>query len=147
MIIRPVKKEDLNQIIDLENKCFKHPYSMKDIEYEMFANPVSKFMVIEDEGKIIGFNDYWITFDSSTISQICVDPNYRLKGLGKMMMLEMIKDLKENEVLTTTLEVRKSNVGAIKFYESLGFYKVNEKKNYYSDQEDAIYMLLEVSNV
>ncbi len=147
MEILKAKIEDLEAIKALEDKCFKHPYSKKDLEYEMFENPVANFLILKENGEIAGFIDYWITFDSSTVAQICVDTKYRRKGLATSLAKYMIDDLKRNEVLASTLEVRKSNIEAQSFYKSLGYYQVVVKENYYVDGEDAIYMLLEVVNV
>ena len=53
----------------------------------------------------------------------------------------MIEDLKENEVLFSTLEVRTSNENAIKLYKKFGYEKITIKEKYYKDGEDAIYMV------
>ena len=49
--------------------------------------------------------------------------------------------MKKNEVFSITLEVRVSNISAQKLYESLGFKKILIKNNYYSDGEDAFFMM------
>lgn len=44
-----------------------------------------------------------------------------------------------------TLEVRRSNMGAIRLYEKLGFRSVGIRRGYYSDTgEDAIVMMLNI---
>ena len=48
----------------------------------------------------------------------------------------------EEGVTSITLEVRVSNVAAIKLYENNGFEKKLVKKGYYSDGEDAYFMML-----
>ena len=47
----------------------------------------------------------------------------------------------EDVVETVTLEVRKSNDAAIKLYEKNGYEFVVEKKHYYPNGEDAVYMV------
>ena len=95
----------------------------------------------------MGFIDFWITFDSSTVAQICVDEAYRRNHIGTELVKFMINLLKENDVLTCTLEVRASNIIAQDFYKKLGFTNIIKKNNYYVDGEDAIYMMMEVVNV
>ena len=49
--------------------------------------------------------------------------------------------MKENEVFANTLEVGVSNIRAQRLYEKLGFKNTLLKKSYYSDGEDAFYMV------
>ena len=142
--VRLLKKEDLPQIYEIEKECFINPWKYSDLEYEFEGNPVNKFLVIEVDGKIVGFNDFMITFNSATISQVAVTKDYRRNGLGTVLLNEMEKCFpKEGEdiVENVTLEVRASNTPAIKLYEKHGYEVVVKKPHYYPDGEDAIYMV------
>ena len=127
MEIRPMLDTDLSQVMDIENMCFLHPYKEKDFLYEMHENPVSQVNVIEYSNPslglkaIVGFIDYWVTFDSGTICQIAVHPDIQHSGVGSELMEEMLKDVKAKKVNSLTLEVRKSNEKAINFYKKHGF--------------------------
>ena len=124
--IRDMTDSDLPMVMEIENLCFKHPYKEKDLIYEMHENPVSNVWVIEYSNAslglktVVGFVDYWVTFDSGTICQIAVHPDIQPS------------------------EVRESNLNAINFYEKHGFVISHKKPAYYSNGEDAIYMILEV---
>lgn len=148
--MRDMTIEDLPQVMEIENLCFLHPYKEKDLIYEINENPVSNVWVIEYSNKslglkqIVGFVDYWVTFDSGTICQIAVHPDIQRSGIGTIMMEEVKKDAYAKRVKTLTLEVRKSNIKAINFYQKHGFVVSHKKEGYYSNGEDAIYMILEV---
>ena len=148
--IRPMLDSDLPQVMEIENLCFLHPYKEKDILYELHENPVSTVLVIEYTAKslglkqVVGFVDYWITFDSATICQICVNPLFRRKGLGSMMIDELVSDCKANRVRNITLEVRENNDAAIKLYEKNGFKKSLVKEAYYTNGDNAVYMIREL---
>ena len=145
--VRPMKQKDLNIVMYLENTCFVAPWGLKDLQYELNDNPVSNLWVIESESSgVVGFVDYWITFDSATICQICVNPIVRRNGLGSMMMEELIKDCHANRVRNITLEVRENNENAIKLYEKFGFKKSVLKEKYYTNGDNAIYMIKELEN-
>ena len=62
--------------------------------------------------------------------------NRYLKEMEKLFP----KDI-DDVVETVTLEVRKSNEAAIKLYEKNGYVFVVNKKAYYSNGEDAVYMV------
>ena len=143
--VRPMKESDLNVVMYLENTCFVAPWGLKDVKYELNDNPVSNLWVIEsDLTGIVGFVDYWITFDSATVCQICINPVYQRKGLGSILIEEMIKDCRTENVRNITLEVRDHNVAAIKLYEKHGFKKTIVKEGYYTNGDNALYMIKEL---
>lgn len=142
MNIRKAKISDLEAIKEIEDESFINPFTKEDLLYEISQNPVSNFLVLEKDGIVVGFLDYWVTFDSATIDQIAVKKSERNQGFAKILLEKSINDLKElGEVSFFTLEVRASNEPAINLYKSFGFQKVTIKEKYYDDGEDAIYMI------
>lgn len=135
---------DFDDVQKIENECFIEPYSTEDLRYEFEKNPVNKIIVAEDEGKVVGFIDYLITFNSSTIMQVAVTKMYRQNGVATQLLSEMEKSFPKNVddlVETITLEVRESNEAAKKLYLKNGYKIVVIKNHYYKDGENAIYML------
>ena len=142
MNIRKAKISDLEAIKEIEDESFINPFTKEDLLYEISQNPVSNFLVLEKDGLVVGFLDYWVTFDSATIDQIAVKKSERNQGFAKILLEKSINDLKKlGEVSFFTLEVRTSNEPAINLYKSFGFQKVTIKEKYYDDGEDAIYMI------
>ena len=140
-----MEESDLDVVMYLENTCFVAPWGLKELTYEINDNPVSNLWVIESSMHgVVGFVDYWITFDSATICQICVNPVFRKRGLAAQMMNELIKDCKANKVRNITLEVREHNEHAIRLYEKFGFKRVVLKEKYYTNGDNAIYMVKEM---
>lgn len=144
MKIAEATLKDFEQIYDIEQACFVEPYTREQLMYEFSENPLNKILGAYDEDKIVGFVDYMITFNSATISQIAVLPNYRKKGLGSKLLEEMEKSFPkeiDDVVETITLEVRESNINAISFYKKNGYENVVIKKHYYKNGENAVYMI------
>ena len=143
-----MEAHDLPLVLELENICFKDPWNIDALKHELEDNPYSYQIVLkmsnEESEIIVGFCVYWITFDSSTICQIAVHPSYRRKHLGTLLMNELLEECFAKRVQSITLEVRKSNETAIKFYEKCGFQIVTTKPHYYNDGEDAYYMVRKV---
>ena len=143
--IRKMEIADLPVVLEIENLCFVAPWSKQDIINEL-DNQYANFWVIElsAEGvdkQVVGFSDYWQTFDSATICQIAIHPGIRRHQLGSALMDEIINDCYAKRVQNITLEVRKSNQIAINFYKKHGFTESLVKEKYYSNGEDAIYMM------
>lgn len=142
--IRRMVESDLEQVYKLEQECFIDPYKYEDIEYEFYKNPVNVILVACVDNKVVGFNDFMITFNSATITQICVSKEYRNRGIALSLLKEMENTFPkdgEEEVETVTLEVRKSNVPALSLYTKDGYEVVVAKPHYYKDGEDAVYMV------
>ena len=143
--IRKMEERDLPAVMEIENLCFVAPWSKENFLNEM-DNQYANLWVIElsAEGtakQVVGFSDYWQTFDSATICQIAVHPGIRGRQLGSALMDEIINDCYAKRVQNLTLEVRKSNQIAINFYKKHGFKETLVKEKYYSNGEDAIYMM------
>lgn len=150
--IRPAEDKDIPAILELEGLCFKSgTWKRENVLYEMHENPVANFWVLclslkdsDEDRQVVGFCDYWNTFDSATICQICVHPYLQHRQLGSAMMDEIYNDAMAKRARYITLEVRVSNEHAIAFYKKHGFKIETTKPHYYDNGEDAYYMILEV---
>lgn len=141
MEIRPANINDIPVLVEIEKECFLLPWKESDLLYELNENPVNRIYVLEDNDVILGFIDFWITFDSATIAQIAIRKQYQGNHLANMLMQEMIDDCYASKAYSITLEVRKSNIKAINLYKKFGFKEIVIKPHYYDNGEDAIYMV------
>lgn len=141
--IKKITMENLDDLVFLEKNCFNNPFKKDDFVYEINDNPFSFIYGLFLDNKLIGYIDYWITFESSTISKIAVLKEYQNNGYGTKLLEFIINNLKieNSEVHFITLEVRVSNIIAINLYKKFNFEIVNVKKNYYENKEDALYMV------
>lgn len=142
--VRDMVNADLDRVMEIENLCFKAPWGREDLYREINDNQLSVLLVVTINDLVVGFCDYWNTFDSGTICQIAIHPDYQHQSLGTRLLDEVIKDAKAKKTRTLTLEVRESNSRAIKFYQKHGFIITLVKEKYYSNGENAIYMIKEV---
>jgi ribosomal-protein-alanine N-acetyltransferase len=138
--IIPLGIHHLDCIEELENRCFKIPWTKKMFEDEL-KNPLARYQVITVEDKIAGYSGIWHIHGEGHITNIAVDLSFRGLGLGKMLIDKMIGDAINDGVDALTLEVRKSNESALRLYKKCGFKGVGIRKGYYSDNgEDAVIM-------
>lgn len=141
MEFKAATTNDLNAIKEIEDEAFHKPFTLEELTYEIKENPFSKYILCLIDNKIVGFINFWITFDSATINQIATKKEYRNKGIATNLLKHAETLLKKENVEFFTLEVRESNVAAINLYLKFGFIKISVKKGYYDDGEDAIYMV------
>ena len=141
--IRELEEKDLDQVMEIENLCFVSPWKIEDILGEMKRNQFAELLVATINEKVVGYVDYWITFDSATICQIAVHPSYQRQAIGTKLLIEVFKDCYAQKVRNITLEVRESNEKGINFYKKNGFRPFLTKEAYYTNGENAIYMIKE----
>lgn len=144
IIISELKKKDIPDVAALEKECFISPWPLNQIAYEFKGNPCAKVFVAKDEnGKLLGYLDFMITFNSATIDRICVSKDYRNQGVASKLLDKMVEVCKKQKdvIEFITLEVRTSNTQAINLYSKLGWQKIVIKPKYYDDGEDALYMM------
>lgn len=80
----------------------------------------------------------WIYLGEAHVTNIAVEPEFRRRGLARILMQSMMKLAAENKASCMSLEVRERNIAAQALYKSLGFKKEGVRKRYYSDTgEDA----------
>lgn len=139
MLLRAMRLSDLDNIMPLEHQLFSSPWSKDDYIYELSSNPYAKYYVLEDD-KIVGYVGIWITYETAQITTIGIAKERQGEGLSKLLMNKVIKETKDCEAIT--LEVRVSNVKAIKLYESYGFKKEAIRKDYYLDNHENAYLMM-----
>ena len=135
-MVREASVKDAYYIHLLDSSIFEDSLGLTFITNDLEKNSLAHYFVYEDNDEIVGYIGSWIS-DNTTILNFCVKKEYRGKGIGRLLLEEVLK-IKEGSI---TLEVRKSNLKAISFYEKNGFQSVLIRPNYYSNGEDAILML------
>jgi [ribosomal protein S18]-alanine N-acetyltransferase len=94
-------------------------------------------LVSESGGEITGFLMGREVADEAEVFTFAVAPKYRRQGHGGALVSAAIDGSRSRGVKNLFLEVRESNLGAIAFYERLGFSKIGYRKVYYRDPEEA----------
>ena len=143
--IRLMEERDLDAIMEVEKQCFTLPWSREAFYNELHQNRFAHYLILEEEGNVIGYCGAWLVVDEAHITNIAVLPAYQGRGLGKVLLTSMMEECKLRAIERMTLEVRESNLVAQSLYRKLGFVEGAIRKNYYSDnQEDAIVMWVNI---
>ncbi|WP_027410629.1 ribosomal protein S18-alanine N-acetyltransferase [Anoxybacteroides tepidamans] len=133
--------DDIDGVLEIEKASFTLPWSREAFYNELVHNQYAKYIVMEHDGRIIGYCGMWVVIDEAHITNVAVLPEYRGKKLGEALMRTMMETAKQLGAVTMTLEVRVSNHVAQSLYRKLGFLNGGIRKQYYPDnQEDALVM-------
>ena len=103
-------------------------------------NKTSKYLVAKINNMVVGFAGIIPIIDEADISNIVVHKDFRNQHIGSYLLEALLSLAISLNIKTINLEVRESNVPAIKLYESFGFEVCGLRKKYYNNSENAILM-------
>lgn len=139
MLFRRMQEADLDVVAPMEKEIFSTPWSREGF-LESLKNSYSRFYVAVDT-EIVGYCGIHNFGGDGEITNVAVHKNYRGKQIAFSLLAYAMEDFKKDGVENFTLEVRASNVAAIKLYEKLGFIEQGIRKNFYENPtEDALIM-------
>ena len=144
VIIRDMWWSDIPRILKIERMSFSTPWTEMAFLNEIY-NPTSINKVAVYGNDIVAYICANSVIDEGHILNIAVYPDMRRRGIAVALLENVIGELKKKSCKSLYLEVRASNISAIRFYENYGFVSVGIRKNYYtSPREDAVVMMLEL---
>ncbi|MBT3888323.1 MAG: ribosomal protein S18-alanine N-acetyltransferase [Nitrosomonadaceae bacterium] len=141
--IRQMLVKDLDAVVLIEREVFLFPWTKGN-----FGDSISSgyyCYVLEMGNHIFGYGVMTIGADEAHILTLSVASEWQREGWGEKLLHYFISLSKENNACSIFLEVRKSNLGAAKLYEQIGFRQVGARVGYYpamGGREDAIVMEL-----
>ena len=140
----PITLQDLNECWQLDLRCFVdgETYERETFRY-LLSNPQTIALQIRsDDGEMSAFVIGVVEPDSiGHITTIGVAPEYRRKGLARLMMHEVERSFAARGIRTIRLEVRVGNDAAQVLYEQLGYVVVQRMQRYYSNGDDGYLMV------
>jgi len=129
-IIRIMKEEDLNVIIEIDNKVLgerRPEYWEKKVEMAGKKSPLPS-LIAELEGNVVGFIfgeasgwEYGVPENIGWIDTIGVDPAYQKKGIGGLLMKELLNYMKKVGVDTVYTLVNWRDWELLRFFNAIGF--------------------------
>ncbi len=136
--IRRLTFADLPQVVAIERRAFDTPWSLAMFVLEL-SKPSGICLAAETETELVG---YLVCSRYDTVwhvMNVAVDPDRRRRGIGSALMAALLQQVGDDAQLT--LEVRRSNTGAVAMYERFGFRSAGVRPRYYADNgEDAVIM-------
>ena len=141
LAIRPMRRGDLEAgVLDIERETYPIPWSRRMIEGEL-ARPGGICLVAEHGGAVVGYILVARQVDVWHILNVTVHPLHRGRRIGEALVAAVFRVADRRDHAGYTLEVRVSNVRAIRLYRRLGFVSHGVRPRYYSDNgEDALIM-------
>jgi ribosomal-protein-alanine N-acetyltransferase len=141
--IRQASKDDLGDLLNLENICFKEEtFQTRQLKY-LILKAKSIVLVAEIEGNIIGSMIILLRKHilNARVYSLNVHPEFRRMGIASSLM-DFASDLIERKGFNNiTLETGITNTAAQNLYRSKGFHVDKKLSYYYSNGDDAFHLI------
>lgn len=129
--VRNMQEEDVEAVALLEERTFAEPWSAKSLN-DFLKHGYAHFFVAILDDKVAGYIGAYEAGDSMDITNVAVEEAYRKCGIGSSLVRKVVESARAAGSVMVSLEVRESNVRAIRLYEKEGFEYVGARKNFYS---------------
>jgi len=138
--IRKMREEDL--VIVSELAMLANPHAVKEeyckhIVHELRENPDLSFVAVED-GKVVGYVQADFRGDVAVIEDIAVAKRYQKKGIGRLLLNEVLKALRRKGANVVFVEVHYKCSSAIPFYYKFNFRISGFSQDYFGVGHDAV---------
>lgn len=146
--IRPMRIEDLAEVMEIDQLSFSNPWPISAYKYELTQNRSSVLWVAElnlpeRAFSVVGMIVAWLVHGEAHIATLAVHPEFRKEGIAKQLLVYTLGDAVHRGIQEAMLEVRESNQAAQNLYRQFGFEIVGRRPRYYKDNlEDALLMNL-----
>ncbi len=138
--LRRMQPQDVEAVLEIERRNFRDPWTRRAFLAEIETTPVSQPLVVEYNGRIVGYAVAWFVVDELQIADIAIHEDFRRRGLARQIMAYLFEVAQQRGCKVAHLEVRQTNLAAKQLYEGLGFQTTTVRRAYYGPAEDALLM-------
>jgi len=145
VLLRPMTEADLDLVAALERESYPFPWSEGIFRDCLRVGYVCR--VVELDLALIGYGVMSHGAGEAHILNLCVRESMRGRGIGRNLLRHLLQQAAGAGMDEAFLEVRPSNLAAIRLYQSMGFEPVGVRRGYYQavgGREDATVLRLDL---
>jgi [ribosomal protein S18]-alanine N-acetyltransferase len=132
--------DDVKEVARIEELSFSDPWSETSFA-STINSPYAYAIAAKREESVIGYLVGYVQKEYFQIANIAVSPHFRRRGIGRELLFKALEEATRRGCTYAFLEVRPSNVDAIRLYEEMGFQAIGRRHGYYrTPPEDALVM-------
>ena len=140
--IVPLTMDRVDEVLEIERLSFTDPWSREMFRSELEVGGGTYARMALRGGRLAGYLLAVLIEDEAHLGNLAVHPSERRTGVGQKLLDDLVQTARTSGIGRITLEVRRSNDNARKFYLRNNFIDVAMRKNYYRNpHEDAMVML------
>jgi [ribosomal protein S18]-alanine N-acetyltransferase len=148
VLIRQMMEIDLPEVAAVEQSSYAFPWSENIFRDCLRVGYTCR--ALDLAGQIIGYAVMSVGAGEAHILNVCVRDEFRNLGFGRRLLEHLLERAEAAGVSEAFLEVRPSNLAAIRLYQRLGFEQIGIRRGYYQapdGREDAIVLKRDLKTV
>jgi [ribosomal protein S18]-alanine N-acetyltransferase len=138
----PGRADQLNAVLAVELRAYAHPWSRGNFVDALASGHQAQLLMADDV--LLGYFIAMKGVDEVHLLNITIAPDHQGQGWAWVCLDALALWARAQAAQCVWLEVRMSNVRAMKVYAAHGYKRVGQRKNYYpaagGQREDAIVM-------
>jgi len=143
LLLRPMNETDIAAVVALEAAAYQFPWSEGIFRDCLRVGYLCR--VVEIGAAVAGYGIMSMGAGEAHILNLCVRADLRSRGIGRQVLDYLLERARGAGMLDAFLEVRPTNVAAIRLYQAAGFEQVGVRRGYYQaagGREDAAVLKL-----
>jgi ribosomal-protein-alanine N-acetyltransferase len=149
--LRAMMHADMPAVLAIEAASYPTPRQRSFFVNELTDNPLAHYQVLtrrQPDGRetVIGHAGFWLIAWEAHVVTIAVSPDDRGRGLGELLLLNLLTEVCTAAPSRVALEVRAGNLVAQDLYLKYRFTETGRRQRYYRDTgEDAVVMEVDLA--
>jgi [ribosomal protein S18]-alanine N-acetyltransferase len=143
-LFEPLLADRLDEVMRVEQRTYAHPWTRGNFIDALHSGYQAQMLMADDH--VLGYFVAMKGVDEVHLLNITVAPEFQGQGWARVMLDALAIWARGQQAEWLWLEVRVGNARAMQVYESHGYRRVGQRKNYYpagsGQREDAVVMSL-----
>ncbi|MEY2859933.1 MAG: hypothetical protein RL392_391 [Pseudomonadota bacterium] len=143
-LFEPLLADRLDEVMRVEQRTYAHPWTRGNFIDALHSGYQAQMLMAD--GHVLGYFVAMKGVDEVHLLNITVAPEFQGQGWARVMLDALDIWARGQQAEWLWLEVRVGNARAMQVYESHGYRRVGQRKNYYpagsGQREDAVVMSL-----
>lgn len=159
--VAPLTDSFLPAAVDLDRRCLGGMWSLESYRQEL-ERPQSVLLglvpMIAEVAEVGAMPDgttkadrsvvlagtacLWSVVDEAHVNLLAIAPEYQGQGWGQVLLGALLIAAYDRRLEWATLEVRTTNIPALRLYQKFGFEQIGRRKRYYKSGDDAAILWL-----
>jgi [ribosomal protein S18]-alanine N-acetyltransferase len=144
---RPLTEADLPRVVEIEQSAYVFPWSLGNFRDSLFSGYRCTGAWLDHT--LLGYAITMPALEEIHLLNLAVDSAWQGRGYGAAILRHEIDVAKTTSCEIIYLEVRPSNIAALRLYETFGFKQLGLRRDYYpavTGREDALFLGLNIKD-
>ena len=143
---RPLTEADLARVAAIEAGAYVFPWTFGNFRDSLLSG--YQCIGCWTGRELIGYAIVMASLEEAHLLNFAVDSCWQRRGVGTLFLQHLVDGVRNQRLEMLYLEVRPSNVSAVRMYERFGFRQLGLRRDYYpsiAGREDALFLGLNLA--